>query len=148
MFCLELQYSVEYKMQPFSCRHREQQISKQDYEISAVQEILNYRVEPQRWSLEFFISYSEVFIWDLALRLANSFQSHVIKFSICIFSIYFPNYEKLKSFAKTFTPYNQVLIFLRNSYVGPIELFLYWPGTILQYNIRQVQDQTDFYMYS
>jgi hypothetical protein len=69
MFCLELWYSSEYKMQPVSCQH----ISKQDYEISAVQKIHNYRLEPQRWSLEFVISYSEVFIWDLALRLANSF---------------------------------------------------------------------------
>ncbi len=25
--------------------------------------------------------------------------------------IYFPNYEKLKSSVKTFTPYNQILIF-------------------------------------
>jgi hypothetical protein len=73
MFCLELWYSVEYKMQPFSCKHREQHISKQDYEISPVQEIHIYIVEPQRWSLEFVISYSKIFIWDLALMLANSF---------------------------------------------------------------------------
>ncbi len=73
MFCLELWYSVEYKMQSFSCQYREQHISEQDYEIPAVQVIHNYRLEPQRWSLEFVISYSKVFIWDLALMLANSF---------------------------------------------------------------------------
>ncbi len=28
-----------------------------------------------------------------------------------IFSQYFPNYEKLKSFVETFTPFNQILIF-------------------------------------
>jgi len=28
-----------------------------------------------------------------------------------IFSIYFPNYEKLKSFVETFTSQNQILIF-------------------------------------
>jgi len=28
-----------------------------------------------------------------------------------MFSIYFPNFEKLKSFVDTFTPYNQILIF-------------------------------------
>jgi len=40
-------------MQPFSFLHREQNISKQNYKISAVQEI--------RLSLEFFMSFSTVY---------------------------------------------------------------------------------------
>jgi hypothetical protein len=47
MFCLELLYSIEYKMQPFSFQHREQHISQQDYEISVVEEIHISRLEPQ-----------------------------------------------------------------------------------------------------
>jgi hypothetical protein len=44
MFSLELGYSVEkysnllYQMQPFSCPHREEPISKRNYKISVVQE--------------------------------------------------------------------------------------------------------------
>jgi hypothetical protein len=41
-------------MQPFSCQHREQHISEQDY-VSVVQDIRNSRLEPQRWSLKFVI---------------------------------------------------------------------------------------------
>jgi hypothetical protein len=93
-----------------TCQHREQHISKQDYEISAVQEIHIYILEPQRWTLEFVISFSKVFIWDLALRLANCFKSHVNQISI--FSIYFSQLWKVK-------------IFSGNCYVCPIWIFLF-----------------------
>ncbi len=61
--------SVEYKMQPFSCQHREHHISKQDYEISEVKEIHISRLEPQRWSLKFFVSFSKVSVRDLAFMI-------------------------------------------------------------------------------
>jgi hypothetical protein len=51
-------------MQAFSCQHREQYISKWNYEISVVEEIQLYRLEPQRWSLELVISFTKVYIWD------------------------------------------------------------------------------------
>jgi hypothetical protein len=58
MFCLE----------PFSCQHKEQHSPEQDNEISVVEEIHISRLEPQRWSIEIVISFSKVYIWDLALR--------------------------------------------------------------------------------
>jgi hypothetical protein len=72
-------------------QHREQYISKQNYEITVVQEIHMSSLELQRWPLEFFyfISISKVYIWDLGMRF-------------CKFA---------KSFVETFTPYNQILIF-------------------------------------
>ncbi len=52
-------------------------------------------------------------IWDWGL--ANSLWDHVIQISIRQISskiyMYLPNHQKLKSFVKTFTPYNQMLIF-------------------------------------
>jgi hypothetical protein len=39
---------VQYKMQPFSCQHREKHISKQNYEISVEQGIHISRLELQR----------------------------------------------------------------------------------------------------
>jgi hypothetical protein len=97
MFCLELWYSVDYKMQPFSCQHREQHISKQDYEIS-VKEIHFSRLEPQRFGIE---------VWLTLLRVMKS-KSQLDRW---IFCIYFFTYEKLKSFVKTLIPYNQIPIF-------------------------------------
>jgi hypothetical protein len=64
IFCREGQY----QMQPFICQHREQNISKQNYEITEVQEIHIFRLELQRWPLEFVISFFKVYIWDLGLR--------------------------------------------------------------------------------
>ncbi len=49
----------------------EQHISKQDYEISLVQEILISKLEPQRWSHEYVISFSKLYIWDLAFRFGK-----------------------------------------------------------------------------
>ncbi len=71
-------------MQSVSCRNREQHISKRNYEISAVQAIHISRLELQRWSLKFVISFSKVqYIFGIWERgLANSFWDHVIQFSI------------------------------------------------------------------
>ncbi len=80
MFCRELWCSeekYEYKMQPFSCYN-----SKRNYEITVVQEIHISRLELQRWSLEFVLFFSKVYIWDLGLRFgANSFWDHVMQIS-------------------------------------------------------------------
>ena len=76
MFCLELWYSVE----KYICQHREQHISKRNYEISVVQEIHISRLELQRWPLEFVISFSKEYIWDSGLTY--SFWDHVTQISI------------------------------------------------------------------
>ncbi len=70
MFCPELSYSEEYKMHPFSCQHREQHISKQDYEIQKFRKLIHIsRLKTQRCFLYFVISFfSKVYIWVLALR--------------------------------------------------------------------------------
>jgi hypothetical protein len=65
----------------YSCQHKEQHISKWNYEIAVVQEIHISRLELKRRPLEFIISFSKVYIWDLGLDLANSFWDHVIKIS-------------------------------------------------------------------
>jgi hypothetical protein len=95
-------------------QQREQHISEQDKEISVVEEIHISRLESQRWSLEFVISFSKVYIWDLTLRFGyfflescNSNLNWKDEFSV----IYFLNYEKLKSFLKKLYPYNQIPIF-------------------------------------
>ncbi len=78
LFWREVQYL---HMQPYSCQHREQHISKRNYEISVVklQEIHISRLELQRWPYEFVIFYSKVYIWDLGLRF--SFWDPVIQIS-------------------------------------------------------------------
>jgi hypothetical protein len=43
-----------------------------------VYEIHISRLELQRWHLEFAISFSKTYIWDLGLRLADSFWDHVV----------------------------------------------------------------------
>jgi hypothetical protein len=43
-------------------QHREQRTSKQNYEITVVPDNHISRLELQRWSLEFSISYSEVYV--------------------------------------------------------------------------------------
>jgi hypothetical protein len=80
MFYLELWYSIEqvqYQMKPFSCQHREQHISKQNY---VGQNVHSSRLEQQRWSLEFVISSFKVYILDWGM--ANSIWDHVIQISI------------------------------------------------------------------
>ncbi len=93
-------------MQPFG----EQHISKRNYEITVVQRFIfpdkNYKDGP----LEFVASFSKVYLWDWGL--ANSFWEHLIQISIRqIFSIYFPNYDKFKSFVGKFISYYQTFIF-------------------------------------
>jgi hypothetical protein len=59
--------------------------------------------------------------------LANSFWDHVIQISIRqmnFFRICFPNYEKLKSFVKTFTPCNQIFIFKEQLWVN-MDFFMF-----------------------
>ncbi len=51
-------------------QHKEQHISKWNYEIIVLQEIHISRIELQRWPLDFFISFSKVFIWDVELSFA------------------------------------------------------------------------------
>jgi hypothetical protein len=51
-----------------SYQHREQHISKRNYEITVVQEIHIFRLELQRWPLQFIISFSKVYVWDLGLK--------------------------------------------------------------------------------
>jgi hypothetical protein len=63
-----LERTTVYYMQPVSCQHREQHISKCNYEISEVWEIHISRLELQKWSLEFVISSSKGYICDLGLR--------------------------------------------------------------------------------
>jgi hypothetical protein len=45
--------------------------SKQNYEIIVLQEIHISKLEQQRWPLELVISLSNVYIWDLGLRLGS-----------------------------------------------------------------------------
>ncbi len=117
------------QMQPVSCmQHREQHISRWNYEISVVQEIHISRLELQRWSLKFVISFSKVLyifgIWDWLMPFEvmwSKSRLHRWFFSLC-----FPNYEKLKCFVETFTSYNQILIFEEQlQYVCPIWLFIF-----------------------
>jgi hypothetical protein len=43
-----------------------------------------------------------------------------------VFSIYFPNYEKLKCFVKTFTPYNQILVFEGKLLLSNMDFYILW----------------------
>ncbi len=100
----------------------EQHISKWIYEITEVQEIYISRLELQRWSLEFVISFSKVYILDWGL--ANSLWDHVIQISTRLMNfqyIFLPNYEKLNLFWKHLLPIIKYLL-SRNSYVCPIWL--------------------------
>jgi hypothetical protein len=122
-------------MQQFSCQHRKQNISKQNYEIYVEQEILISWLELQMWSLELVISFLKYMfgIWDWGV--ANSFWDHVIQISIR--PINFSNYEKLKFFVDTFTPFNQILLYFRVT-VMYVKLSImdfyvwYWLGPNLQ----------------
>jgi hypothetical protein len=129
MFCLELRYSVEkYSIQLvsiFTNKIMKLQQYRKKIHIS--------RLELPRWHLDFVISFSKEFIWDLGLRsgLDNSFRDHVIQISfrkMNFFCIYFPNYEKW-IFCGTFTPYNQILIFEEPMFLHfPIWIFIFVTG--------------------
>ncbi len=48
-----------------------------------------------------------------------------------IFSIYFPNYEKLKSMAETISPYIQILIFKEQLCMSNMDFYiLYWTAQL------------------
>jgi hypothetical protein len=49
------------------CYSRERYSTRNYYEISVIQEIQISRLELQRGSLEFVISFSKVYIWDRGL---------------------------------------------------------------------------------
>jgi hypothetical protein len=59
-------------------------------------------------------------------------------FSRYMYSIYFPNYENLKSFLETLTPYNQILIF-EEQLCKLSNGFLYLILTSARYNARPNQ---------
>jgi hypothetical protein len=54
------------------------------------------RLELQRWFLEFVISFSKIYTWDLGLRFRFVDRDHVIQISFreMHFRIYIPNFEK------------------------------------------------------
>ncbi len=59
------------QLQPFSCQHTEQHISKRNHEIIVVilkKWIYIYKLKLQRWSLEFIIFFAKIYIWDLGVR--------------------------------------------------------------------------------
>jgi hypothetical protein len=70
---------------------------------STVQETHISILEQQRWSLEYVISFSKVYI---------------------LFSN--PNFEKLSSFVETFTPYNQILIFKEQLSMSTIDFYIWY----------------------
>jgi len=84
LFCLELWYSGEkysYRCSHSACQHRQQHISKRNYEISVVQEVHMSRLELQRWPLLLIPFLKHLFrIWDWGL--ANLFWDHVIQISV------------------------------------------------------------------
>ncbi len=73
MFCLKLWYYVENYIildAALQLSHREQHISKQNYEITVVQEIHISRLEIlyKDGTLNLFLYFSKVYIWNLGLR--------------------------------------------------------------------------------
>jgi hypothetical protein len=115
-------------MQPFSCQHREHHISKQDYEISVVQEIhipdQNHKGGPLNMLCPCpFLTHILGFgieVWLISFRVMES-KSQLDKL---IFSIYFSNYEKFKYFVETFTPYNQKLIFEEHLRMSNMDFYI------------------------
>ena len=73
-------------------QHKEQHISKWNYEIIVLQEIHISRIELQSWSLELVITFLKYIFWNLGLRfssfLLGSCNANLIntdEFSVCIF---------------------------------------------------------------
>ncbi len=127
MFCLELLYSAENKMQSFGCQHREQHIYIPNYEITVVQEIHISRLGLQILTIEFVIPFlNYIFgIWDRGL--ANSFSDHVIQISVrqMYFQFIFSKLQKVKvSCEKPLTPIIKYL-FSRSRYVFPIWILIF-----------------------
>jgi hypothetical protein len=69
-------------MQSFSCQHREQHISKRNYEITLVQEIHISRLQLQRWPLEFVIPFLKVPKREIFDR--SDFPDFYIIKSLCV----------------------------------------------------------------
>jgi hypothetical protein len=63
-------------MQPFSCQHREQHISKRNNEITVVQEMI-YK-DGRHLELVFFPILKYIYIWDLGLRFGKFLLNHAI----------------------------------------------------------------------
>jgi hypothetical protein len=101
-------------MQPFSCQHRKQHISKWNYEITGAKEIHISRLELQRWSLEFVISFSKsiylgfgIDVWLISFEIIQiSIKQMNFHFSVYIFQT-----MKVKIFCGKIysTSYNQIL---------------------------------------
>jgi hypothetical protein len=60
---------MSYYMQPVSCQHREQHITKRSYKISVEQEIHISRLEYKYGSLNFLFTLFKVYIWDLVVEV-------------------------------------------------------------------------------
>ncbi len=106
-------------MQPFSCQHREHNISKLNYELSVVEEIPISMLELHRCSLDFsFLSnvYTVFGICDWGL--ANSFWDHVIQISIRQINFHHIFFQQWK--VKIWCGNIHSLVFSRKSYVNPI----------------------------
>ncbi len=86
---------VQFLMQSFNCQHREQHISKRNYEITVVQKIHISRIYKYKdGPLNFFISFSSE-IWLIPFRILNSYYKSQLEWWIFrIYFDYFPNYEK------------------------------------------------------
>ncbi len=116
MLYLELWYSVE----NYNVRGAATQLSAQGTKYFQMK-IWNYSstgdsyfpIRTAKMAHWIFYILLKVYIWDLGLRLANPFWYNAIQISIIdrlIFSKYFPNYKKLKSFVETLL-LNHILIF-------------------------------------
>ncbi len=105
------------QMQPFSFQHKENHISKRNYEISLVQAVHISWLELQRWSFEFVIFFSKVYIWDLGIQISIRQKNFQYIFS--------PKYEKIKSFAETFTSHNKILIFEEQLCMSNMDFYIW-----------------------
>ncbi len=117
---------VHYKMQPFSCQHREQNIYKQNYEISVLQEVNISRLELQKEGpSDLLFPYYSIYLgFDIEVlsSLAHFFLNHVIQILIRRMNI--PSNEKLTSFAETFNAYNQIIIFEEQLYKSNMDFYI------------------------
>jgi hypothetical protein len=69
IFCREK--SIVLDAAAVSCQYREQHISKWNYEISVLHEIHISRLDLQRWTLEFVISYKQIPTFKETLVMSN-----------------------------------------------------------------------------
>jgi hypothetical protein len=95
-----------------------------NYSNNLIEKISLSWLQLQRWSLECVISFSEIFVWELKLRLGQFIMGSCIPNPIRVTKfqdIYITISEKYKSFLGPFTPQNQILIskniWLMNFYI-------------------------------